>query len=144
MRYPADHTAEEATPRELRHAALQLALWLGALLVVGPAVRMLPLGQTTRTLILAWLLLALALYWLYVGLGFRPWLLIQVVIFSSAVAFLMLKVLLVAIGIRELEILREAGKGLIIAGGVAAGANLGMMLVASVLKRQPPPLDPSP
>jgi hypothetical protein len=89
------------------------------------------------------LLLALALYWLYAGLGFRPWLLIQVVIFSSAVAFLMLKVLLVAIGIRELEILREAGKGLIIAGGVAAGANLGMMLVAAVLKRPPPPLSPT-
>lgn len=138
MRDPADHTAEEATPRELRHASLQLSLWLLALLVVGPAVRALPLGQTTRTGILAWLLLALALYWLYAGLGYRPWLLLQVAIFSSAVALLMLKVLLVAVGIREFDVLREAGKWLIIAGGLSAGANLGMMLVASVLRRPPP------
>lgn len=137
MRDPADHTAEEATPRELRHAALHLALWLLALLVIGPAVRALPLGQTTRTVILAWLLLALALYWLYTGLGFRSWLLLQVAIFSSAVALLMFKVALVAVGVREFDALREAGKGLIIAGGLCAGANLGMMLVASLLKRSP-------
>lgn len=141
MRDPAEHTAEEASPRELRYASLQLFLWLLALLVVGPAVRALPLGQTTRTGILAWLLLALALYWLYAGLGYRPWLLSQVAIFSAAVALLTVKVLAVAVGIREFEILRETGKGLIIAGGLAAGANLGMMLFASVLKRPPLPPD---
>lgn len=139
MQEPADHTAEQATPRELRHAALHLALWLLALLVVGPAVRALPLGQTTRTGILAWLLLSLALYWLYSGLGYRPWLLLQVAVFSSAVALLMLKVVLVAVGIREFELLREAGKALIVAGGLMAGANLGMMLVASILRRPTSP-----
>jgi hypothetical protein len=136
---PSDYTAEDASPGELRRASLRLSLWLLALLVVGPAVRALPLGQTTRTGLLAWLLLAVALYWLYRGLGYRPWLLLQVTVFSAAVTLLMLKVLLVSVGIRELDILRAAGKGLIIAGGVMAGANLGMMLVASVLRRPPPP-----
>lgn len=136
---PSDHTAEDASPGELRRASVRLALWLLALLAVGPAVRALPLGQTTRTGILAWLLLAVALYWLYRGLGYRPWLLLQVVVFSAAVTLLMLKVLLVSMGNREFDILREAGKGLIIAGGVMAGANLGMMLVVSVVRRPPPP-----
>lgn len=135
MREPADHTAEDADPGELRRAALRLSLWLIALLAVGPAVRALPLGQTTRTGILAWLLLAVALYWLYVGLGYRPWLLLQVAVFSAAVTLLMLKVLLVSVGIREFDFLRAGGKGLIIAGGVMAGANLGMMLVASAMRR---------
>lgn len=135
---PSDHTAEDASPGELRRASIRLSLWLLALLVVGPAVRALPLGQTTRTGLLAWLLLAVALYWLYRGLGYRPWLLMQVAVFSTAVTLLMLKVLLVSMGIREFDILRAAGKGLIIAGGVMAGANLGMMLVASVLRRPPP------
>jgi hypothetical protein len=132
---PSDRTAEDASPGELRRASLRLSLWLVALLVVGPAVRALPLGQTTRTGLLAWLLLAVALYWLYRGLGYRPWLLLQVTVFSAAVTLLMLKVLLVSVGIRELDVLRVAGKGLIIAGGVMAGANLGMMLVASMLRR---------
>lgn len=136
---PSDHTAEDASPGELRWASLRLSLWLLALLAVGPAVRALPLGQTTRTGILAWLLLAVALYWLYVGLGYRPWLLLQVAVFSAAVTLLMLKVLLVAVGIRELDVLRVTGKGLIIAGGVMAGANLGMMLVGSMVRRPPPP-----
>lgn len=136
---PAPHTAEEQTPREIRYATLRLACWMLALLVVGPAVRALPLGQTTRTGILAWLLLALALYWLWAGLGFRPWLLIQVVIFSSAVTLLMLKVALVSVGIREFDGLRMVGKGLIIAGGLAAGANFGSLLIASILRRSPPP-----
>ncbi len=135
---PSDHTAEDASPGELRLAALRLSLWLLALLAIGPAVRALPLGQTTRTGLLAWLLLAVALYWLYRGLGYRPWLLMQVAVFSTAVTLLMLKVLLVSMGIREFDILRAVGKGLIIAGGVMAGANLGMMLVASVLRRSPP------
>lgn len=134
---PSDHTAEDASPGELRRASLRLSVWLLALLVAGPAVRALPLGQTTRTGLLAWLLLAVALYWLYRGLGYRPWLLMQVAVFSAAVTLLMLKVLLVSMGIHELDILRAAGKGLIIAGGVMAGANLGMMLVASVRRRPP-------
>ncbi len=135
---PSDHTAEDATPGELRRAAFRLSLWMLALLALGPGVRALPLGQTTRTGLLAWLLLTVALYWLYTGLGYRPWLLLQVAVFSAAVTLLMLKVLLVSVGIREFDILRVAGKGLIIAGGVMAGANLGMMLVASVVRRPPP------
>src|SRR5215213_4589220 len=42
-----------------------------ALLVV-PLLRELPLGHGTRTGLLAWMLVALALYWLYAGMGYRP------------------------------------------------------------------------
>lgn len=43
---PSDHTAEDATPGELRRAAFRLSLWMLALLALGPGVRALPLGQT--------------------------------------------------------------------------------------------------
>ena len=77
MRGPALHTAEDATRQELRGASLRLLMWLVICVILGPLVRALPLGQTTRTGILAWLLVAMALYWLYAGLGYRPLLLIQ-------------------------------------------------------------------
>ncbi|MEO8634221.1 MAG: hypothetical protein ABI587_02985 [Gemmatimonadales bacterium] len=132
---PAEHTAEQATPSELRAASVRLALWLVALVVIGPLIRALPLGQTTRTAILAWLLAAAALYWLYGGLGYRPLLLLQVILFSSAITLLSIKVLLVGLSVKEFDFLREAGRGLLIAGGACAGANLGMMLVASLRRR---------
>ena len=44
--------------------------------VVVPLLRDLPLGATTRTGLLAWLLVLLALYWLYAGMGFQPLLLL--------------------------------------------------------------------
>ena len=132
---PAEHTAEQATPAELKAASLRLALWLAALVVIGPAVRALPLGQTTRTAILAWILAAAALYWLYGGLGYRPLLLLQIVIFSTAVTLLSIKVLLVGLSVKQFDFLREAGRALLIAGGACAGANLGMMLVASLRRR---------
>ena len=99
--------------------------------------RVLLLGQTTRTGILAWLLVAMALYWLYAGLGYRPLLLIQLIIFSTAAALLAIKVGFVAIGVKELDILRATARILLIVGGLTAGANFGMMLIAS-LKRQNP------
>jgi predicted RND superfamily exporter protein len=132
---PARNTAESATPQELKAASLRLALWLGALVVIGPAIRALPLGQTTRTVILAWILMAAALYWLYGGLGFRPLLLLQIVIFSTAVTLLSIKVLLVGLDVKQFDFLREAGRTLLIVGGACAGANLGMMLVASLRRR---------
>jgi hypothetical protein len=138
MRGPVQHTAEEATKAELRRATVRLAFWLAVLLLIGPLVRMLPLGQTTRTGLLAWLLLALALYWLYAGLGYRPLLLIQLGIFSAAVALLMLKALVVVLGVHALDILRRAAKALIIAGAASAGINLGMMLLAVLLRRDAP------
>lgn len=138
MRGPALHTAEDATPRELRQASLRLFLWLCALLLVGPLVRALPFGQTTRTGILAWLLVGLALYWLYAGLGYRPLLLVQLGLFSTAAALLTIKAGLVAVGVLKFGVLRAAARGLLAAGGVCAGANLGIMLVASFLRRAPP------
>jgi hypothetical protein len=99
-----------------------------ALLVV-PIIRELPLGQSTRTGLLAWLLVGLAMYWLYAGMGYRPLLLLQLVLFSSAAALLSAKLLVVAIDIGRLGVLRYAARGLILVGAACAFANLAAMLI---------------
>jgi hypothetical protein len=127
---PAPHTAEDATPSELRAASLRLMLMLGALaLLVVPLLRDLPLGRSSRTGLLAWLLVVLALYWLYAGMGYRPLLLLQLLLFSAAAALITLKVFLVIVDVRQLAILRWVARMLIMAGALCAGANLMGMLV---------------
>ncbi len=130
MPQPAVHTAEQASPGELRWASFRLMLMLAALAMVAvPILRDLPLGRSSRTGLLAWLLVVLALYWLYAGLGYRPLLLIQLVLFSSAAALLSLKVLLVIIDVRSLAILRHVARGLIVVGAACAVTNLMGMLI---------------
>jgi hypothetical protein len=140
LRGPAEHTAEDATPGELRRSVLILLLMLAALaLLVTPLLRDLPLlGKSTRTAILAWLLVGLALYWMYAGMGYRPLLLVQLLLFSAAAALLSVKLLLVAVTIDSLTILRWIARWLIMAGAVCAGANLTGMLVALTLKQTGP------
>lgn len=140
LRGPAEHTAEDATPGELRRSVLILLLMLAALaLLVTPLLRDLPLlGRSTRTAILAWLLVGLALYWMYAGMGYRPLLLVQLLLFSAAAALLSMKLLLVAVSIESLTILRWFARWLIMAGAVVAGANLTGMLIALTLKQTGP------
>ena len=132
LRGPAEHTAEDATPGELRRSVLILLLMLAALaLLVAPLLKDLPLlGKSTRTAILAWLLVGLALYWMYAGMGYRPLLLVQLLLFSAAAALLSVKLLLVAVTIDSLTVLRWMARYLIMAGAVCAGANLTGMLLA--------------
>jgi len=95
-----------------------------------PLIREFPLGgQSTRTGLLAWLLVGLALYWLYAGMGYRPLLLLQLMLFSTAAALLSTKLLLVAVDINRLTVLRYVARGLIIVGTGCAIANLGAMLI---------------
>ena len=140
LRGPAEHTAEDATPGELRRSVLILLLMLAALaLLVTPLLRDLPLlGKSTRTAILAWLLVGLALYWMYAGMGYRPLLLVQLLLFSAAAALLSVKLLLVVVSIESLTILRWFARWLIMAGAVVAGANLTGMLIALTLKQTRP------
>jgi len=127
---PALHTAEDASPRELWGASWRLLLTLAALgLLVVPLIREFPLGQSTRTALLAWLLVGLALYWLYAGMGYRPLLLLQLMLFSTAAALLSAKLLLVVIDINRLTVLRYIARGLILVGAGCAVANLGAMLI---------------
>jgi len=137
LRGPAEHTAEDATPGELRRSVLILLLMLAALaLLVAPLLADLPLlGKSTRTAIFAWLLVGLALYWMYAGMGYRPLLLVQLLLFSTAAALLSVKLLLVAVTIDSLTVLRWVARYLIIAGAVCAGANLTGMLLALTLQR---------
>lgn len=134
---PAPHTAEEADQRELWLASLRLLFWLLVLAgAVVPLLLELPVGQTTRTGLFAWLLVAMAFYWLYAGLGYRPLLLIQMLLFSSAAFLLTTKAGLVLIGINRLSVLRRTAKGLIIVGALCAVFNLGAMLVTLVRRRK--------
>jgi len=137
LRGPAEHTAEDATPGELRRSVLVLLLMLAALgLLVAPLLSDLPLlGKSTRTAIFAWLLVGLALYWMYAGMGYRPLLLVQLLLFSTAAALLSVKLLLVAVTIDSLTVLRWMARYLIIAGAVCAGANLTGMLLALTWQR---------
>jgi hypothetical protein len=130
-RKPSLHTAEDASPTELRRASLRLLLTLAALgLLVVPLIREFPLGgQSTRTALLAWLLVGLAMYWLYAGMGYRPLLLLQLMFFSTAAALLSTKLLLVAVDINRLAVLRYVARGLILVGAGCAIANLGAMLI---------------
>jgi hypothetical protein len=122
----------------VRRHALQLVAWVivVAMLVV-PLLKDLPLGDTTRAGILAWLLVGIAIYWLFTDLGYRPLLLFQLFFFSAAVACLSAKVLLVSIGVHRLSILRRTAIWLILFGALCAGANLAIMLMDSIRPRQP-------
>jgi hypothetical protein len=140
LRGPAEHTAEDATPGELRRSVLTLLLMLAALgLLVAPLLADLPLlGRSTRTAMFAWLLVGLALYWMYAGMGYRPLLLVQLLLFSTAAALLSVKLLLVAVTIDSLTVLRWMARYLIIAGAVCAGANLTGMLLALTWQKPNP------
>jgi len=139
MRTTPAHTAEEATRQELWWASARLLVMLVILvLLVIPLVRELPLGATTRTSMLAWLLVALALYWLYSGLGYRPLLLIQLLLFSASAALLTAKAALVIVEIPRFSILRRAAWALLFAGLGCAAANLGGMLLALARRRTRP------
>jgi hypothetical protein len=138
MRDPAPHTADDANRRELWRASIRLFLMCVALaLLVVPLVRQLPVGATTRTGILAWLLVVLAVYWLYAGLGYQALLLLQLVVFSAAAVLLTTKVALVLVGIDRLTILRHTARWLILAGAAMAALNLGSMLLALIARRRP-------
>jgi len=114
----------------LWRASWKLLLTLAALgLLVVPIIRELPLGQSSRTGLLAWLLVGLAMYWLYAGMGYRPLLLLQLLLFSAAAALLSAKLLLVAIDVRSMAVLRHVARGLILVGAGCAIANLGAMLL---------------
>jgi hypothetical protein len=132
------HTAEEATAAELRRASLRLLFMLLALaLLVVPIIRELPLGHSTRIGMLAWLLVALALYWLFQGMGYRPLLLLQLIFFSLAATMLSAKLLLVIVDVNKVNFLRFAARWLIMLGGLCAGMNLLGMLVILVQRRRP-------
>ena len=140
LRGPAEHTAEDATPGELRRSVIILLLLLAALaLLVAPLLKDLPLlGKSTRTAIFAWLLVGLALYWMYAGMGYRPLLLVQLLLFSAAAALLSVQLLLIAVTIDSLTVLRWTARYLIMAGAVCAGANLTGMLLALTWRQSRP------
>ena len=124
------------------------SLWLCVMLlllafVVVPLLRDLPFGATTRTGILAWLLVLLALYWLYASLGFQPLLLLQLVIFSAAAVLLTTKAVLVLVGIDTLGVLRRTARVLILIGAALAGMNLLALLAVPRWRRHSGTAPPS-
>jgi hypothetical protein len=137
-REPTLPTAEDASPRELWRASWKLLLMLAVLgLLVVPLVRELPIGQSTRTGIVAWVLVGLALYWLYGGMGYRPLLLLQLLLFSGAAALLSAKLLLVAVDVHSLAVLRHVARMMILLGAACAFANLAAMLLVLWRRTRP-------
>lgn len=120
----------DASLRERIRATFELLVFLVLLAwLVVPLLRTLAfLGPTTKTGILAWVLVVAAMYWMYEGLGFRPLLLLQLLLFSAAAALLTTKVALVLVGIHRLSILRRVASGLIMVGAAVAALNFLMML----------------
>jgi hypothetical protein len=110
-------------------------------LILVPLIGELPLGESTQTGLLAWLLVGLALYWLYAGMGYRPLLLLQLMLFSGAAALLSTKLLLVAVDVHRLTVLRYVARGLILVGAGCAVANLLAMLL--LLWRRSRPQSPA-
>ncbi len=131
-------TAEEATPQELWGATFRLLGMLALLVVlVIPVIRQLPLGATSKTSVLAWLLVVLAVYWLYSGLGYRPLLLVQLMLFSAAAALVTTRIVLVALDITAFSIVRRTAQAMIYAGLGCAALNLGGMLITLLRGKAP-------
>jgi hypothetical protein len=104
-------------------------------LVVVPLLRELPVGATTKTLLLAWLLVAMAMYWMYAGLGFQPLLLLQLGLFCLAALLLSTKAVLVLIGIESFGILRRTARVLILGGAGVSAVNLVALIAAPLVER---------
>jgi len=130
MRDLPSPTAETSSrDRLLRASAGLLALLvLTGLAVVG--LYSLPLGRSLKPVFLGWLLVLLASYWLYAGLGYRPLLLLQLFAFSAAASIGSVHLVL------GLPLLRIAALGLAVLGGVLALINLVGMLRDA--RRRPP------
>ncbi|MGH7517040.1 MAG: hypothetical protein ACREOC_06170 [Gemmatimonadales bacterium] len=130
------HDNHTLSSREHWRASLWLCVMLLLLaFVLVPLLRDLPLGATTRTGLLAWLLVLLALYWLYAGMGFQPLLLLQLVVFSAAAVLLSTKAVLVLVGIERLSVLRRVARALILVGATLAGLNLVALLLVPRWRR---------
>jgi hypothetical protein len=129
-REPTLRTAEDASPRELWRASWKLLLMLAALgLLVVPLIRELPPSRGIPIGIFAWLLVALALYWLYAGMGYRPLLLLQLLLFSGAATLLTARLVFGVIAEGKLGLFRAAARGMILVGAGLAGTNLVAMLL---------------
>ncbi|HTS87238.1 MAG TPA: hypothetical protein VMG41_02005 [Gemmatimonadales bacterium] len=109
---------------------LKLLLWLVVIgLLVVPLIRDLPLGDTTRAGILAWVLVGIGLYWLFTDLGYRPLLLFQLFFFSAAITLLTAKAALVSVGVHRGPILRRTAIWLLLLGAACAGVNVIIMFL---------------
>ena len=145
---PIPVSFSNAPLRERIRATFELLIMLVLLAwLVVPLLRTLEFfGPTTKTGILAWVLVVCAMYWMYEGLGFRALLLLQLLLFSAAAALLTTKVALVLVGIHRLSILRRVASGLILIGAGLAAVNFLMMLWAVFRKpvEKPPQLRADP
>ena len=125
MSAPAANSPEHPLADRLWRAGIRLLVWLVALLLlVVSLIQDLPLGMSTRAGLLTILLIGLALYWLFIEMGYRPLLLIQLFLFSTALALIGAKVLLVTVGIHRLSILRRTAFWLVFLGAICGGVNV--------------------
>jgi hypothetical protein len=120
----------------VRRTSLKLLIWLIVVtLLLVPLLEDFPLGDTSRAGVIAWILVGIALYWLFTDRGYKPLLLFQLFFFSTAVTLPTAKVLLVAMGSDRGPILRRVAIWFILFGAVCAGLNVVFSLVDNIRRR---------
>lgn len=134
---PPDEPPDSLRGR-VRRTSLRLLVWLVVIaLLMVPLLEDFPLGDTSRAGVIAWILVGIALYWLFTDMGYKPLLLFQLFFFSAAVALLTAKVLLVTIGVYRGPILRRVAIWFILFGAVCAGLNVAISFLDNVRRRAP-------
>lgn len=137
MRKSGPLSAEHATPSELRRSIWAMIVMLAVLaLLIAPLLDGLPLGPSPRIGILAWLLVVLAFYWLYAGMGYLPLLVFQLLLFSCAAALLTGKTALIVLDVHRLPVLRHTASVLVILGAGCVVVNLGVMVLALIRQKR--------
>lgn len=133
---PESFSAEEAARSELKRSIWLLIILIVVAFLVAWLLGSLPLKPGPRTGIPAWLLVLLALYSLYAGMGYWPLLMLQLVAFSCAATLLTGRTALIILSIHGLSFLRHAAGLLILIGGGCAVVNLGLAVVSLVHQRR--------
>jgi hypothetical protein len=127
---------EEAARSELTRSVWLLIMIVVVALLVTLLLGTLPLKPGPRTGIPAWLLVLIALYCLYAGMGYWPLLMLQLVAFSCAAVLLTGRAALAILGVHGLAFLRHRAGLLILIGAGCAVVNLGFMVVSLVQQRR--------
>lgn len=127
---------EEAARSELKRSIWLLIMIVVVTLLVTLLLGTLPLKPGPRTSIPAWLLVLLALYCLYAGMGYWPLLMLQLVAFSCAATLLTGRAALVILSVHRLAFLRQSAGFLILIGAGCALVNLGLTIVSLVHQRR--------
>jgi hypothetical protein len=136
VRNSGSSSDEAAVRSELKRSILLLVMIVVVAVVVTLLLSALPLKPSPRTGIPTWLLVVLALYSLYAGIGYWPLLVFQLAAFSCAATLLTGRTALIILSVQSLAFLRDSAGLLILVGAGCAVVNLGLMIGLLVQQRR--------